>query len=164
MAGNGLEQQGRVPHLLGEGADLVQGRGVGHQAVARDPAVGGLESHHPAMAGGLPDGAAGIGAQRADAQVRGHRRGGAAGGAAGDIVPVPGVTGGAEGRILGGGAHGELVHVGLAQKHRPLPAQASHHRGVEGRHEIFQNPGGAGGPEPPGGHDVLQGQGDAGKR
>ena len=49
MAGNGLEQEGRVPHLLGEGADLVQGRGVGHQPVAGDPAIGGLESHHPAQ-------------------------------------------------------------------------------------------------------------------
>ena len=164
MPGNGLEQDGRIPHFFGEGADLVQGGGVGHQPVTGDPAIGGLQAHHPAQGGGLPDRAAGVGAQRGDAQVRGHRRGRAPGGTAGNIIPVPGVAGGAEGRVFRGGAHGELIHVDLAQKHRPGPAQPGADGGVIGGDEVRQDPGAAGGSETPGDHDVFEGQGDARQR
>ncbi len=52
----------------------------------------------------------------------------------------------------------------LPRNTAPGLAQAGHHRGVVGRHKIFQDPGGAGGAEPPGDHDVFQGQGNAGER
>ena len=55
----------------------------------------------------------------------GHGRGRAAGAAAGNAVEVPGVGGRAVGRVLGGRAHGELVHVRLAQDHGARPRGAA---------------------------------------
>ena len=100
----------------------------------------------------------------ADAQVRGHRRRGAPGGAAGNVIPVPGVAGGAVSRVFRGGAHGELVHVDLAQDDRAGLAQPGADRGVIGRHEVLQDAGAAGGAQTLGNHHVFQGQGNAGER
>ena len=43
------------------------------------------------------------------------------------------VAGGLQGRIFGGGTHGELVHVHAAERNRPGGAQFADHRGVVGR-------------------------------
>ena len=64
---------------------------------------------------------------------RGQRRGRAAAGAARDPGEVPRVAGRAVRRVLGGGAHGELVHVRLAQDHDPGGPQPRGDRGVVGR-------------------------------
>ena len=63
VAGDGAEQRGRVGHGASQGPDLVERAGEGHHAVARDPAVGGLQADHAAERGGLADRAAGVGAE-----------------------------------------------------------------------------------------------------
>ncbi len=94
------------------------------QAVAADPAVGRLHADHAAQRRGLADRAAGVGAERRAA------RSPAATAAAlppddppGTRVGVVRVAGGAEGRVLGRRAHGELVEVGLADR-RPRRRRA----------------------------------------
>ena len=49
MAGNRIQQYGAVANIFGQGPDLIQRRGKGNQAEARDPAVSGLHSNNPAM-------------------------------------------------------------------------------------------------------------------
>ena len=164
MPGDRLEQGGDVGHGAGEGADLVEGRGEGHQAVAGHQAVGGLEPHHPAQGRRLADRPAGVRAQGPERRAGGHRRRRPAGGSARHPVGVPGVAGGAVGRVLGGRPHGELVHVGLAHDHGPGPPQAGHRRGVVGRVVPRQDAGAAGGLDPAGAHVVLDRQRDAGQR
>ena len=105
--------------VVGERADLVQRAGEGDQAVAAHRAVGGLEPHHAAQRGRLADGAAGVGAQGPGGFGGGDAGGGAATGAARHPVEIPGVPRGLEGGVLGGAAHGELVHVQLAQEDEP---------------------------------------------
>ena len=85
--------------------------------IARHAAVGRLEADDAAQAGRLADRAAGVGAQRQRRLAGRHRRRRAAAGAAGDALQVPGIARHLEGAVLRGRAHGELVHVGLAEQH-----------------------------------------------
>ena len=117
--------EGGVLHRAREGADLVERRGEGDEAVAADPAVGRLQADHAAQRGGLADRAAGVGAEGERRHARGHRGRGAARGAAGDARRVPGVARRPVGAVLGGRAHRELVHVRLARpRPRPPPPAA----------------------------------------
>ena len=129
----------------GQRADLVKGGGVSDEAVAGDGAIGGLHAGDAAVGGGLADGAAGIAAQRVPALPCRHSGGRAAGGTAGHPLQIPRVAGGAVKAGLGGGAHGELVHVQLAHHHAACGAELFHDRGVIGRRELAQDLGGAGG-------------------
>ena len=70
VAADDVEEQGGVGHGGGQGPDLVQRAGEGHQAVAGHGAVGGLHAHHPAQGGGLADRAPGVGAQGARGRTR----------------------------------------------------------------------------------------------
>ena len=64
--------------VVGERPDLVEARRERDQAVARDPAVGGLEPDDAAQRRGLADRAAGVGAERERREPGRHRRGRAA--------------------------------------------------------------------------------------
>ena len=121
VAADHLVQQGRVEHGAGHGAGLVEGVGQRDEPVARHPAVRRLHPDRARHRARLADGAAGVGADRERRLVRRHGRGRAAAGAAGDPAEVPRVAGRAVGRVLGGGAHRELVHVGLAQDRQARP-------------------------------------------
>src|SRR5690606_15766219 len=66
--GHHLQQEGGIRYILCEDADLVEGRSVGNEAVARDAAVSGLQSHDAAEVCGLSDRAAGIATQRSHAE------------------------------------------------------------------------------------------------
>ncbi len=81
-AGDGGEQRRHVPGGAAQRAELVERGGEGDDAVAGDPAVGGLQPHHPAEGGRQPDRAAGVGAEGAEALARRQRRRAAARGAA----------------------------------------------------------------------------------
>ncbi|OUE08748.1 hypothetical protein CMsap09_07355 [Clavibacter michiganensis] len=150
-----------VEHRAGHGADLVEARRERDGAVAADAAVGGLDADGAGHGGGLPDGAARVGAERDGRLERGDRGRGSAARAAGDAVEVPRVVGGPEGGVLGGGAHGELVHVGLAQRHEARGAEAPHDGGVVGRGPALQHARAGGGRHVDGAEDVLDGDGDA---
>ncbi len=155
-AGDEIEERGRVTHVAGERADLVQRAGEGHQSVAADRSVGGLESHHAAERGRLPDGTPGVGAQSPGRLAGGDAGGGAATGAARDPVEVPGVSRGLEGGVLGGAAHGELVHVELAEEDQACGSQLGDDGGVIGRDVAFEDARAARGLHPLHGEDVLE--------
>lgn len=127
-----LVQQGAVEDGAGDGADLVERGRHRDRAVAGHTAVGGLHADGPGDGAGLADGAAGVGAEGQGRLEGGDGRGGPAAGTAGDAVEVPGVAGGTERGVLGGGAHGELVEVGLAEDRHPRGAEPADHGGVVG--------------------------------
>ena len=161
MAGNHIEDMGAVRHIAGQGANLVKRRTVSHQSVAGNTTIGRLQPHHAAEGSGLADGAAGIGTQGPDGSACSHRSCAAAGGTAGDALGIPGVAGGMVSGVLRGAAHGELVHVQLAQDNRVLSLELGHDRSIIGRHEVLQNLGSTGGPHPFGADIVLDGAGNA---
>ena len=143
---------------------LVQAGGEGDHAPARDAPVGGLDAGDAAQGCRLADGAAGVGGGGGGAQSGGHRGGGASGGPAWDPAGVPGVLDGAVEAGLVGRAHGELVHVGLAQHHDPGGGEALDHGRVVGGDEVVEHARPAGRAYPIGAEDVLVGDGDAGER
>ena len=77
MAADDVHQQGGIGDGPTEGADLIEGRGEGDQAVTADPAVGGLQTDQPAQRGGLANGTAGIGTKAGAAHSRGEGGGAA---------------------------------------------------------------------------------------
>ena len=118
VPGDDAEQGGRIAHIGRERPDAVERRGEGDEPVARDASVGRQHADHSAEAGGLADGAAGVGAERGDGEVCRDGRRRSAARSAGDAVGVDGIAHGAVGRVLVRRAHGELVAVELAQQHR----------------------------------------------
>ena len=123
--GHGAEQDGGIADGAGDGSRLVERGGEGDNAPARAAAIGGLQSDRPGEGGGLPDGAARIGGGGPGAKHRRDGGGGAAGGAARHQIGVaaalpPGIDHRAVEARLVGGAHGELVHVELAEHDRAV--------------------------------------------
>ncbi len=150
-----LVQQRRVEDGAGDRADLVERVGHRDQPVAGDPAVRRLHTHGAGDGAGLADRATGVGAERQRRLERGDRGRGAAAGTAGDALEVPRVVRGAVGGVLGGGAHRELVHVGLAQDRQARSLQARHDRGVVRRDPALEDLRAAGGRQAGGGQHVL---------
>ncbi len=134
-----LVQQRGVEDGARDRAGLVERVGHRDQPVARDPAVGRLGPDRAGHRPRLADRATGVGADRERRHEGGDRRGGAAAGAAGDAVEVPRVAGRAVGRVLGGGAHRELVHVGLAEDREPGLLELADHRGVVRRDPALED-------------------------
>jgi len=48
VPGDSLQQQRRIFDVLGERADLIEGRSKRHQSVAGHSTIGRFQSHHPA--------------------------------------------------------------------------------------------------------------------
>lgn len=161
VSGDDLGESGGVADGFGEGSDLVEGRGEGDETVARDAAVGGFDADATAEGGGLPDGAAGVGAEGGDAFVGGDGGGAAAGGATGDAGGIPGVAGGEEGGVFGGTAHGELVHVKSAEENGAGLAEALDDGGVVGGAELAEDLGAAVERMSPVAEHVFEGDGHA---
>ena len=82
VAEQGRTDEGRVFDGEGEGADLVERGGEGHEPVAAHATPGGLEADDAAERRGLADRAAGVGAEGDGHHPRGHRGGRPARGAA----------------------------------------------------------------------------------
>ena len=123
MPGEDVVEERGVLHRGGERPDLVERAGEGDQPVARDAAVGGLHPDHAAERGGLADRATGVGAEAERGEAGRHGRRRAAAAAAGDLAGVARVARRPEGRVLRRAAHGELVHVRLAERDGPGGAQ-----------------------------------------
>ncbi len=117
VPGDHRVQQRGVEHRARARAGLVERGGERDEPVARDRAVRRLHADGAGDGRGLADRAAGVGADRQRRLEGGDGRGRAAARAAGDALEVPRVVRGAVGRVLGRGAHRELVHVGLAEDH-----------------------------------------------
>ena len=164
MAADHVEQQRRVAHVVGEGADLVERAGEGDQAVAADVAVGGLHADHTAQGGRLADRATGVAAQADRSEARGHRSSAATARATGHTGEVERVAGGAERAVLGARAHRELVEIGLADGHGTGGGQTGDHRGVVGRAPPVEDPRRARGGHATGAHVVLERHRHTGQR
>ena len=92
VPGNDVQEERCILHVPRHGANLVQGRRVGNETVAGDPAVSGLETDHAAEGGGKADGAAGIRAQGQHGLVRGHAGGAGAAGASRHARRIVGIS------------------------------------------------------------------------
>ena len=127
-----------------------------HHPVAAHPSVGWLDAGRPATVTRDPDRASRVAAGAAETHAGGQRRRGATAGAAGDVVEIPGVVGGAVVRVRVGASGGELVHVQLAEQHRAGVAEPGDDGRVVLRHEVGQDLRASGGPDPGGVVQVLQ--------
>ena len=85
----------------------------------------------------------------------------AGGGAAGDVLEVPGVTRGRERQVERGAADGELMRRELADQHAATGRQLLRHHAIGGGHIVDQQLGVAGRADARGLVDVLQRIGDA---
>ena len=74
------------------------------------------------------------------------------------------VSGGTEGRVLGGRTHGEFVEVGFADEHRSRGSEAGDHGGVVRGTPPVQNLRRTCGGNTPSAHVVFQGDGHSGER
>jgi hypothetical protein len=92
---------------------VVEGRRQREDAVEGDEPVGRLEADDAAAGGGDADRSARVGPERRVCEAGGERRSRAAARAAGDSARGDRVGDGAEVRVLGGDAVGELVEVRL---------------------------------------------------
>ena len=72
VAGDGLEQDGAVCDISGQGPHLVQGGGKSDNTVTADPAVGGFHTNHTAVGGRLADGPTSVGTEGTDGLARGN--------------------------------------------------------------------------------------------
>ena len=163
QAADGVQHQGGVGHVTGNGPHLIQGGGERHAAVPGDPAVGGFQPHTAVEESRLPDGTAGIGAQGPDGFPGCNAGCAAAGRTARYTGQIPGVVGNLEMRGFRGGPHGEFIHVGLAQEDGLIFPQVFNDMGIVHRHEVFQDLGSAGHPYALHADIVLDGAGDPGQ-
>ena len=164
VASDDSVQQRGVQHGPTARPALVQRGGARHQAVARDGAVGGLDADGAGERRRLADGPAGVGPDREGSLEGGQGRGRPTAGATGYPVQRPRVVGRAVGGVLGGRAHRELVHVGLAQHGHTGRAQLRGDRGVVGRGPALEDARPASGGHVHGGEHVLERERDAGQR
>jgi hypothetical protein len=152
-----LVQQGGVEHRAGARARLVERGRERHEAVARDPAVGRLGPDGAGDGCRLADRAAGVGADGQRRLEEATTAARATAGAAGDALEVPRVVARAVGAVLGRGAHGELVHVRLAEDGHAGRAQARRPRSRRTAAPSPEDLGAAGRRQAAGGQDVLDG-------
>ena len=145
-------------------AGLVEAGRKSDHAVARAHAVGRLDAGDAAQRCRLADRAAGVGAGCARCQTRRDCRRRAARGATGHRVQLPGIAHRTVEAGLVGRAHGELVHVGLAEHHRASGVELFNHRGVIGGDEAIEYPRAAGRAHAIGAEDVLVRDGHTGQR
>lgn len=100
MAGNGIEDDGAVFDVVGKGADLVEGRCISDEAVARYEAVRRFEADDAAVGGRLTDRSARIGTEGPNGRTGSNSCSRTAGRTAGDAVEVPRVVRFMEGRVF----------------------------------------------------------------
>ncbi|AEM41803.1 hypothetical protein KVU_1964 [Ketogulonicigenium vulgare WSH-001] len=127
-AGHGGQHNRCVAHVLGHRARLIQRGSIGDNAPARDAAIGRLDAGDAGEGRRLADRAAGIRAGGGQTQIGRNRRSRATRRAAGRQRRIaarraPRVHRRAIDRGFVGRAHGEFVHVQLAQHHRAITEQ-----------------------------------------
>ena len=126
--GHPREEQCRVGHVARDRAGLVERGGERDHPEARHRAVGRAKADDAAERRGLADRAARVGPDRPWGEARRDRGGAAARGAARDAAAIPRVERRPKSRVLGRGAHCELVLVGLAQQRRRRRREPRHDR------------------------------------
>lgn len=139
VARNDVEQVRAVRDVARQRADLVKRGRIGDEAVARDAAVRRLHADDAAERSRLADGSARIGAERPDGRTSGDGCGAAARGTARHAVEVPRVVRHVVGRVLRRAAHGEFIHVDLAEDDGILGLDLRHDRRIVRRHEVLED-------------------------
>src|SRR5690606_27864064 len=137
--GHGAEHQRAVLGGAGQRAALVETGGIGDHAPARNTAVGGLDAGEVGQRRRLADRSAGVGAGGGRQQARGDGGGRTTGGTARHAGQVPGVLHRAVIAGFVGRAHGELVHVQLAEGDGAGGGELLDHGGVVGRGEVVEH-------------------------
>ena len=161
VPGHGLQHQGRILDGARHGPHVIEGPGQGDHAPGAHAAVGGLQSDDAAIGGRLPYGSPGIGAQCAVAEVRRHGDGRSRGRPARRVGGHPGIGNRAEIADHRAAPIGALVHVQLAQDHRPPVPQSADDLGVPGGDAILEDAAGRGGAHTRRIHQVLEGDRDS---
>ena len=121
----------------------------------------GFRPTTPQRRAGCRTTAAGVGAERPDGLTGRHRGGGAAARPARHAFEIPRVVHGPVRRVLVGGAHRELVAVGLADEHRAGAGEPGPRGRVVGRDVGLEDLRPAGRADAVRGEDVLERDGDA---
>ncbi len=164
VAGDDLQERSRVFHPAGHRPGVVQVPAQGEHSAQADSPPRRLEPDHAAQRGGYADRAAGVGAQRSQAEPGSQRRARAARRASRHALCVPGVAAGAVVRVDVGHPQSDLVHVEFAEQDRPGVEQALHAGRVGFGNVILKEQRTAGGGHAGGPVQVLQRQGDAVQR
>ena len=173
-AGHRAQHDRRVAHGAGERSGLIERGGESHHAPARASPVGRLDADDAGEGGRLADRAAGVARGRGQAKVCGDRGGRAARRAArrqqaafawvGErrarlfAAPVRRQPGRSDRAVKGGlvrRAHGELVHVELAEHHRPVAPQVGGDGRLVGRLKAVEDVAASLGVDALGGIEVL---------
>ena len=139
VSGDDIVQECGVENRASNRADLIEAGCEGDCTVTADSPVGGLDAHGASDVCGLTNRASGIGAEgerRFESRDSGCR---ATAGSAGDSVEVPRVSGWSVCGVFGGRSHGELIHVGLAQRDEPCFANLGDGSRVVRTHPAFKN-------------------------
>ena len=144
MAAHDLEQDGRVFDRLGDRTRLIERRGEGDHAIAAGAAVSRLDAHGAREGCRLADRAPGVGRGCREAEIARNGGGRAARRATGGqalivALAAPGVDRRPEARGLVGRAHGELVHVELAQHDGAFVPEVLSHGGFVGGCELTED-------------------------
>ena len=164
-AGQGLEQEGRVSDVAGDGAvlpELAPTAGAGGDA--GHASLGSLDAEEAAVGGGYADGTAAIAALGEGGKAGYLSGGGAPAGAAGCPGGVPGVAARGPQPVLGGTLVAHLRRVGLAQDDGPGRPDSFRHHVVGVGDVVFEDEGAVGGADALGGVQVLDGYGNAVQR
>ena len=164
VAGNGIEQHGSILDGAAEWADLVERGGKCNEAVTGNRTVGRLEADNAAERSRLTDRTAGIRAQCQRSFACRNNSSGTAGRAARYAVEIVRVVSRVCSGVLAGGAHCELVHVGLAGDNGIGSGQLLDNRRIVRRLEIVQHLGGTGSQRALGADIVLDRDRDTGQR
>ena len=159
--GHDGKDDGRILGGAGEDTCLVEAGREGDHAVTRHASVCRFDARHTGERRRLANRTAGIGAGGERCHARRGGGGRPAGRPAGDFAGIPGVLDGAIETGLIGGAHGELVHIGLGQHDGAGLLEPRHHGRVVGRDEVVQHARTAAGAHPVGAENVFMNEGDA---
>ena len=138
VAGERVEGERGVAHAAGDRPDHVTGAaGQRHHTGIRHEAEARLDADQPLRRGRVLDRAAGLLGQPQHGEARGHRRGGAGAGAAGNAIGRGRVEGGAGPGIVGVAAGmAQHRHVGLAEDDAAGLAHPRRHRRVGRRDQV----------------------------
>ena len=143
---------------------MIQRRGKRDDTVTGNATVGRLHPDDSAQRSRLPNGSAGVGSESAGAQRRRHRRRRATRRAAGHALEIPRIVHGLVRAVFIRRAHGELVHVELAQADGTGRSQTPGRRRFVRRNEALENLRTRRGFHAAGDEDVLETDGNPAER
>ena len=139
MTGESLEKNRGIFYALRHRAHLVEGTRERRNAVATNAPVAGLYSDAVAKARRLTDRAARIRSERRDAHVAADSRRASARRATWNTRQIVGIARNGERRILGRGAHGELVHIYASTGNEAVSLHVRYDGRVIWRYVSFEN-------------------------